>query len=276
MTSLLTSAEAFEVDYSIANTPSVSLIILSYNSSQQLELTLGSVLEQIYDNYEVIIVDASSRDRSLEVIRSFSSKLLRTYSVAENNVYDILNRGISLASGKYLQFLYPGDFFLSKRALATFAVHALEEDYPDLLYCGSILHGEGNDSKVLLRDFSWEELKQGHQPTSLQACWFRSGIVRELGRFSSTYQTRGGFALFCSLLRKREFSFKKIERVFLDYEGRSLSQMALTTHFFETLQLVYKNFGLYPAFNWLFIQNDLSHLFSLWFKQLKRSFLGDA
>ena len=57
----------------------VSVIIPAYNAEAFIHLTLDSVLAQTYQNFEVIVVDDGSSDRTAEVVESFVQRDLRVH-----------------------------------------------------------------------------------------------------------------------------------------------------------------------------------------------------
>jgi len=116
----------------------LSLIIPVYNCSEVIAATLESVEKQEYDPLEVIVVDAGSSDRTLEIVNGYASLISRIYTVANFNLADMINRGISLASNQYLTFLFPGSYYLSETTYQAFAIGVNQGDFPDLIYCGSI------------------------------------------------------------------------------------------------------------------------------------------
>jgi glycosyltransferase involved in cell wall biosynthesis len=62
--------------------PKVSIVIPTLNCSQSISGTIESVLQQDYPHLEIIIIDASSIDRTVEVIQSYHDPKIRFYSVA--------------------------------------------------------------------------------------------------------------------------------------------------------------------------------------------------
>ena len=52
----------------------ISIIITSYNSEKYLKYSINSVLKQTYDDFELIIVDDASKDKSLKIINNFKKK----------------------------------------------------------------------------------------------------------------------------------------------------------------------------------------------------------
>jgi cellulose synthase/poly-beta-1,6-N-acetylglucosamine synthase-like glycosyltransferase len=137
---------------SIAN-PHVflSLIIPVCNCSELIGETLESIKRQSYLSLEIIIVDADSTDRTLETVNAYYPLITRVYTVEDFDLYDMINRGISLASGNYIAFSFPGTLYLSSHTFQSMAQKVLENENPELVYCGSILR-EGKKLPRQLND----------------------------------------------------------------------------------------------------------------------------
>ena len=95
--------------------PKVSVIIPAYNSSGFIEDALESVFKQTYRNYEVIVVDDGSTDKSAEIIGSFSDKRI-IYIYQENHGVSVArNKGILESKGEYIAFLDSDDLWLPEK-----------------------------------------------------------------------------------------------------------------------------------------------------------------
>jgi len=91
--------------------PLISVIVASYNYEEYIGLTLKSILDQTEGDFEVIVVDDGSTDRSCEVVRSFSDQRVRLFVNDRNlGVTRTYNRGASLASGTYITYLDADDW----------------------------------------------------------------------------------------------------------------------------------------------------------------------
>ncbi len=103
----------------MAGTPLVSFIVLSYNYENYIGATIRSILDQTVGDFEIVVVDDASKDRSCEVIRSFGDTRIRLY-VNEQNVGGAasLNRAIELARGNFLVNL-DADDWIAPRKTAT-------------------------------------------------------------------------------------------------------------------------------------------------------------
>lgn len=98
-----------------------SIVVPVYNASKWLNDTLGSVLSQDFDNWELILVDDGSTDDSYLILEDFASKDKRIKAISQKNsgVSAARNRGLQYASGEYVIFL-DADDMLSENALSTY------------------------------------------------------------------------------------------------------------------------------------------------------------
>ena len=92
--------------------PLVSVIIPVYNGENYLSQCLDSVLAQTIKGLEVICVDDGSSDSSLEILESYAQRHACFKILHQDNMFAgaARNRGMSIASGKYLAFLDCDDF----------------------------------------------------------------------------------------------------------------------------------------------------------------------
>ena len=108
--------------------PLVSVVIPVYNMEEFLEETLDSVLSSDYPNFEVIVMDDGSKDRSLEIAESYKSRYenVRVYTQANSGVATARNHAISKAGGVYI-LPVDADNRISKELIHS-AVDILESD----------------------------------------------------------------------------------------------------------------------------------------------------
>lgn len=92
--------------------PKVSVVTVTYNAEQYLEQTIKSVLEQDYQNIEYIIIDGGSSDKTVELIKKYEEFLAHWVSEPDSGIYDAMNKGITVASGEWINFMNAGDSFV--------------------------------------------------------------------------------------------------------------------------------------------------------------------
>lgn len=88
--------------------PKYSIIIPVYNVEKYLKRTLDSVFNQTEQNFEVIIVNDGSTDKSIEIAKKYKVKIIDTKHVS---VSEARNIGVKHAKGDYLIFLDSDDYW---------------------------------------------------------------------------------------------------------------------------------------------------------------------
>ena len=98
--------------------PRYSVIVPVYNAEGFLERSVGSVLRQTFEDWELILIDDGSSDSSSEICRKYSEsdKRIKFISKANTGVSDTRNAGIAAARGEYIVFL-DADDYLSENCL---------------------------------------------------------------------------------------------------------------------------------------------------------------
>lgn len=92
----------------------VSIVLPVYNGEKYLEVSIKSCIEQTYRNWELLIIDDGSSDRSAEIARKYEEKDSRIhYYKNEKNMKlpRTLNRGFSLAKGEYLTWTSDDNYY---------------------------------------------------------------------------------------------------------------------------------------------------------------------
>ncbi|MFT5919102.1 MAG: glycosyltransferase involved in cell wall biosynthesis, partial [Granulosicoccus sp.] len=115
--------------------PLVTVLLPVYNAEKFLEQAIRSVLDQTFTEFEFLIINDGSTDRSEEIIVSFNDSRIR-YIKNETNLKLIktLNKGIEFASGKYIARMDADDISLPTRFEQQVA---LLEKQPEIGVCGT-------------------------------------------------------------------------------------------------------------------------------------------
>lgn len=129
--------------------PFFSIVIPTLNEERFLGILLSSLVHQTYQNFEVIISDGSSEDRTYDVFKRFKKKLshLRWYTTKTRNVSFQRNRGAKYAKGRYLIF-FDADVKVSKNHLNDLAYYLVKQNS---VFATTWVVPE-NDSLI---DYSW-------------------------------------------------------------------------------------------------------------------------
>lgn len=108
----------------------ITVITVTYNAQDCLEQTIQSVTNQTYPNIEYIIVDGGSKDKTIDIIKKYESKISKWISEKDKGIYDAMNKGIDMATGEWINFMNAGDTFVDNNTIQkVFNHNYLEYDY---------------------------------------------------------------------------------------------------------------------------------------------------
>ncbi|MDD4979825.1 MAG: glycosyltransferase [Candidatus Omnitrophica bacterium] len=93
-------------------TPEFSVVIVAYNHAKYIAMAIESVLQQTYQDFEIIVLDDGSTDNIHEIVLSFPDSRVK-YFYQENSGLPACarNKGISLSKGRYIALLDGDDFW---------------------------------------------------------------------------------------------------------------------------------------------------------------------
>lgn len=113
--------------------PLISVITITYNASSTIPMTMKSISEQTFTDFEHLVVDGASSDDTILIARQMGRECLRIVSEPDNGLYDAMNKGLRMARGQYVIFMNSGDRFHAPDTLAAYA-SAILKRHPDIIY----------------------------------------------------------------------------------------------------------------------------------------------
>lgn len=114
--------------------PKISIITVTYNAESVLRKTIESIVGQTYSNMEYIIIDGTSKDKTVDIIRKYEQQVAYWVSEPDKGLYDAMNKGLQKATGDYVWFINAGDTLQNNQIVAQVARIAEEEHLPDVIY----------------------------------------------------------------------------------------------------------------------------------------------
>ena len=88
----------------------ISIIITAYNAEKTIERCINSILENEYNDFEIIVINDGSSDKTEKVIELFASDKIKYFSKKNTGVADSRNFGIEKAKGEYITFIDSDDY----------------------------------------------------------------------------------------------------------------------------------------------------------------------
>ncbi|MES9901328.1 MAG: glycosyltransferase [Sedimenticola sp.] len=127
----------------------ISVVMPVYNGQKYLKEALESVLNQTHKNFELIVIDDGSTDKSLEILKSYKDSRVSIVSRENRGLIFSLNEGIRLAKGKYIARMDADDISLPTRFHEQIAL--MENESLDI--CGGhyfIINGGGKYTDAVI------------------------------------------------------------------------------------------------------------------------------
>ena len=100
--------------------PFFSVIIPTYNHANYLKKALDSVLDQSFNNYEIIVIDDNSTDNTSAVVNSYKNKIIYKKIINNRIIGKSRNLGIEISKGEWLAFLDSDDEWLKDKLKIVF------------------------------------------------------------------------------------------------------------------------------------------------------------
>lgn len=149
----------------------VSIVTVSFNSEDTIRDTIESVLNQTYNNIEYIVVDGYSKDRTVEIAKSYCNDFEKRsipytiISEKDSGIYDAMNKGIEISQGKIIGMINSDDWYelnAIERVVDTYTRDRFDYLYADLRII------KGNKEKIKHSKHSKNYITSRHwnHPTS--------------------------------------------------------------------------------------------------------------
>lgn len=168
----------------------VSIITSCYNRAATIRSAIESVLAQDYNDIEFIVVDGSSTDGSLDIIREYADRISIIISEPDHGMYEAINKGIRVATGEIIGLLHSDDFFYDNGVVGRI-VERMKRTHADFLY-GDGLFVNPDDTNKVVRNWIgggyrlWK-VRHGWLPLH-PTCYIRRDVMMRLGLYNESYK----------------------------------------------------------------------------------------
>ena len=236
--------------------PLITIITVVLNGEKYLEHTIKSILRQKLNNFEYIIVDGGSSDKTIEIIKKYEKKINYWVSEKDIGLYDAFNKGMLLASGNYIGIVNSDDV-LTKNGLPIIAKYINKFNNIDFIF-GSVkkhwgvLHGY-KPEKIW---YSW-----GFYTSHSTGFFIKRSSAKKVGKYNLLYKYHADYDYFYRMIainKMKGMATKKNEVVGIFRRGGFSSTISYRKLFLEELRIRYNNgqnplllliLGAYKIFN---------------------------
>ncbi|HXG84625.1 MAG TPA: glycosyltransferase family 2 protein [Pyrinomonadaceae bacterium] len=210
-----------------------SIIIATYNCGRKIEPTIQSILSQNKDLFELIIIDGASTDDTLEYIKKYENDL-KLISEKDDGIYYAFNKGIDLATGKYLYFIGAGDIL--REGVLERVNKALPSENPAFVY-GDVYLKE----KQLYERGARSNLNFAARLICHQTIFYHRNIFQLIGKYDLQYKILADLAFNFKCFGNRQIKKHYIECVVADFEEGGISSTMEDSNFRKDLPRLIKN-----------------------------------
>lgn len=239
--------------------PLFSIVTVTWNAAATLPATIAGIVSQTMTDYEWLVIDGASTDGTLALVEASGITARRVVSERDRGLYDAMNKGIDLATGRYLIFLNAGDAFAAPDVLARLAAPASAA--PGVIY---------GQTRLVDSERRVTGMRHLTAPPVLDAHSFANGMVvchqafvarRDLvTHYDLTYRYSADYDWCVKVLRRSPGNAYAGDEPLIDYldeglttrnEWRSLRErFAIMCRHYGTLPTVLRHIGFVPRFVW--------------------------
>jgi glycosyltransferase involved in cell wall biosynthesis len=183
--------------------PEFSIITVTLNSEATLQRCIDSLKAQSFQDIEYIIIDGVSQDSTLEIVSANNDVVDTLISEVDSGLYDAMNKGISIARGRYVGILNSDDEYLPE-TLSLVRKH-LESNPDSQIVYGDLYMGEGTSDKLIV-EINEISTRMIPHPTVFVSL----DTYRKYGTFNTAYRVAADYELMLRL-RSMGAKFLKVD-----------------------------------------------------------------
>lgn len=225
--------------------PLVSIITISFNSSNTILETIKSVNNQSYNFIEHLFIDGASTDNTLKLIKANSNRVSTLISEKDNGIYNAMNKGLQHAKGEIIGFLNSDDQFYDNQI-----INLIVDEFDSGTDCvyGNLVFTNSQD-KIVRKWYS-----RSFKPGLFQYSWTpahptfycRKSVYERLGYYREDFTIAADVDLM--------FRFLEINKIKSSFLNRNLVKMKMggvsTQSFKSTLVLTHEVFTTFKDYNY--------------------------
>lgn len=203
----------------------ISIITVVFNGIGTLKTCLESVLGQSYPDVEYLVIDGGSTDGTVELVRSYGSRIAVFRSEPDNGIYDAMNKGLALATGDVVGILNADDVYAHSDVLRRVA-EALEDSSVDATY-GDLLYVAAQDLNAVQR--YWKS--GAYRPGAFRWGWMpphptffvRRVCYQRWGGFDTRLRSAADYELMLRLIHRHGIRLRYIPEVLVRMRAGGVS-----------------------------------------------------
>ena len=218
--------------------PVVSIITVVYNNDRSISDAIKSVVSQDYPSIEYIVIDGGSTDGTVDLVSKYSDNISLFVSESDDGIYDALNKGVRLSSGKYIGILHSDDVY-SDRSVISDMVSELSKSDVDLGFSNLVIVDK--ESGKILRYYVSSFFKRwlfrtGWMPPH-PTCVYKRSLHDEFGLYSTDFKLAGDFDFLSRVFYKGNISWVHLDRITVEMRSGGASNSGVSSKYLAASEI---------------------------------------
>ena len=218
--------------------PYFSVITVVKNDEKNIIQTLKSIKNQTYTNFEYIIIDGNSEDKTIQKLMKFKKQINYLLSEKDNGIYFAMNKGLKISKGKIIVFVNSGDM-LTKNALRIIK-QKFDHHKFDFVF-GTVKRHYTKDT-IIKYGFNKNRLKYNFDFATAHSTGFylKRNIYKKIGFFNTFYKCSSDYDIYFKILLKMNLDggyTKKNELIGTVSSGGFSSKVSFFGHLIEETKI---------------------------------------
>ena len=213
----------------IVEHPLFSIVMPTLDMEKYIQETLCSIAEQTHKNFELIIIDGGSTDRTVGIIKEWQDRInIRLCIISDSGAWEAINFGFSLAKGHYFLWMNGDDLFFNRNSLKRIVQNCFKHS-DVVIFSTQVLDEVRNEKFTMIpRSPNPASIWGGNIFTGSMV--FSKRIWQGFGGFSGNYQVAYEYEFLSYLVasKAKVDCMTDVIAVFRIHSG-ALSQRSLST-----------------------------------------------
>lgn len=210
------------------NNPKITVLMSVYNGEKYLKEAVDSILNQTYKDFEFLIVDDNSNDKTSEILSSYSDPRIKIIKNVTNlGLTKSLNIGLREARGEYIARMDADDISLPERLKIQ---TEFMDTNKDIVLTGSwaqLIDDNGKEISIAKVTNDINIIKYSFilgKPPFIHSSWiFKTEIIKKLGGYNESYKNAQDFELLSKLILNNKITNIQKELVKLRIHSQSIT-----------------------------------------------------
>ncbi|NEQ49719.1 MAG: glycosyltransferase [Leptolyngbya sp. SIO3F4] len=253
--------------------PAITVAIPVYNGARTIRSTLESILQQSFEDFEVVVIDDGSTDDTIKVVQQFDDSRIRLISYPNKGLAASRNRGIQQSRCELISFIDADDLWTVDKLADQLAIlqnapmTSVAYSWTDCIdqadrFCrrGSHISAEGD---------VYEKLLMGNFLDSGSNALFRKSVFETVGQFDESLKAAEDWDMFLRIAIDHSFAVVPTVQILYRLSPQSMSAN-LERQERESLKVLDQAFARKPQLSWLIKRRSLAQMYRyLTFKALE-------